>query len=67
MVLSDQLKNVARKIIESKPGSKTLRRSVRSRKAQTIKFNDDGIDRQVDLDQLPKDRLFVLEYSSART
>jgi len=67
MVLRDQLKNVARKIIESKPGSKTLRWSVRSRKAQTIKFNDDGIDRQVDLDQLPKDRLFVLEYSSART
>ena len=43
MVLRDQLKNVARKIIESKPGSKTLRRSVRSRKAQTIKFTDDGI------------------------
>ena len=43
MVLQDQLKNVARKIIEKKPGDETLRRSVRSRKPHTIMFVDDGI------------------------
>ena len=43
MVLQDQLKNVARKIIEKTPGEETLRRSVRSRKPRTIMFVDDGI------------------------
>jgi uncharacterized protein YjlB len=43
MVIRDQLKNVARKIVESRPSEQTLRRSVRSRKARTIMFTDDGI------------------------
>jgi uncharacterized protein YjlB len=43
MVLQDQLKNVARRIVEKKPDEETLRRSVRPRKARTIRFADDGI------------------------
>jgi hypothetical protein len=43
MVIRDQLRNVARKIVESKPSEQTLRRSVQSRVARTIMFTDDGI------------------------
>jgi len=43
MVFKDQLKNAARKILESKPSEHTLRQSVRSRKARTFMFTDDGI------------------------
>jgi uncharacterized protein YjlB len=43
MVLKDQLKNVARKIVEKRPSEATLSRSVRSREARTIMFTDDGV------------------------
>jgi len=43
MPLTDQIKNYARKAIESRPDPEALRRMVRPRKPITVMFDDDGI------------------------
>src|SRR5438552_2271674 len=43
MPLKDQIKNYAKKIVETRPNQIALRAMVRSRKPLTIRFADDGI------------------------
>jgi len=43
MVLKDQAKNYARKLVEDRPDPATLRKLVRSRKPRALRFADDGI------------------------
>jgi uncharacterized protein YjlB len=43
MPLKDQIKNFARKAIESRPDGKALRASIRPRKPIALLFDDDGI------------------------
>ncbi len=43
MPLKDQIKNYARKVIESRPEEEALRLMVRPRKPTTMTFEDDGI------------------------
>ncbi len=43
MPFKDQVKNIVRKNIESRPSANSLQRSVLSRKPLTMRFKDDGI------------------------
>jgi uncharacterized protein YjlB len=43
MVLKDQVKNYAKKLIEARPDPSTLRELIRLRKPLAIRFSDDGI------------------------
>ena len=43
MVLKDQVKNYAKKLVESRPDARTLRKLIRVRKLAAIRFGDDGI------------------------
>ena len=40
---TDQIKNYAKKLVENRPDPSALRKLVRSRKPQAIRFRDDGI------------------------
>jgi len=43
MVLTDQVKNYARKLVEDRPDPVALRKLIRTRKPRSIRFADDGI------------------------
>lgn len=43
MVLTDQVKNYARKLVETRPTEKSMRAAVRPRKPLARRFKDDGI------------------------
>ena len=43
MVLKDQVKNYAKKLVESRPDATTLQKLIRPRKPTAIRFADDGI------------------------